>query len=193
MVTWLADFLGVGYVRAIAAAVVVALIAWSGWTVNGWRQDSNALEATETALETRTAEAEQCAAREQIAAEAYAEAAGKAAAQAEADRIAARRIECELSDRIATAESRRRDLARRLLDATRAGCPSDGAVSGSASVAGAVSDRGEPGGVGEAGRLAEAIRGATADAFAACARDGEALSQVGPWYDEVRENRGEIR
>ena len=187
--TWLADFFGAQYVRAIAAAVVVALIAWLGWQVSEWRSayvDLQAVEdrlrATEEALATRTAEAEACSDRERIAQQAWAEAAGKAAAQAAADRATAERVERELQDKLAAADGRARDLARRLLDATRAGA-GGGALSGAA-VASAQPARagGEPGSDG-------GIEQATAEVMRACAADATRLDGWRVWWGEVSAGR----
>lgn len=180
--TWLAGFFGAQYVRAIAAAVIVALVAAAGWRVTVWHDAYTRLEATEKALESRTAEADQCAAREQIAAEAYAEAAGKAVDAMRRDRETAERVERELSYKLAAADGRARDLARRLLDYTRAGAggrpvPAAAGPAGQPDAAG-----GEPGGDG-------GVEQATAEVMRACAADATRLDEWRAWWGEVSATR----
>ena len=178
--TWLADFFGAAYVRAIAAAVVVAIIAAAGWRVSAWRSGYLALEATESRLQALTAEAEQCAARERVAAQAWAEAAGKAKAQADQDRATAERVERELETKLAAADARGRDLARRLLDATRAASAGGVALSGAASAAGQPAGAaGEP---GDEGGLGVAL----AAHLSACESDSLRLAGWQTWWASVQ-------
>ena len=156
-----------------AVALVVA-VAVMGWRVSVWHDSHRKLKATEKALETRSAEAEQCHARERIAQQTWNEAAGKASAQAQADRITAQRIEHDLQDKLLASDARARDLARRLLDATRARA-SGGAVSAAASASGELAGAGgEPG--------SDATLGAV---FAACERDSARLTAWQEWWRGV--------
>ena len=174
--------------RLIGYALAAAAVVWAVLTINGWRLDAGALKATETALVKSREKLHQCTAREVIAQQAFTEAVAKAESIAASNRATAERVSRELTTKLADADRAGRDLARRLHDYQSRACP--GGLPAAASLAGTVPHGGEPGGVGEAERLAEAIRGATADALAACARDGAALSAVGPWYDEIRETSG---
>lgn len=168
--------------RLIGYAVAAALTVWGILTVNGWRIDSNTLEATEKALETRTAERDAYAGREASAWQALAEAEGKAKAKEAEDRATAERIERDLQTRLAGADARGRDLARRLQVATRArACPG--------TVPGATDPAGEPdGAAGEPGD-GEAIERATADHLSACERDATRLQAWISWWTGVSAGR----
>lgn len=169
--------------RLIGYAVAAALVVWAALTVNGWRLDSRALEATQKALETATADRDRYAAREASARQALREAAGKAAEKEAADKATAERIEHELQTKLAAADTRGRDLARRLSIAARAACPGGGAVPGAADPAG------QPGqAAGEPGD-GEAIERATAEHLAACGRDAERLAGWQAWWGEVSSGR----
>lgn len=169
--------------RLIGYAVAAALVVWAVPTVNGWRLDSRALEATQKALEAVTAERDRYAAREASAWQALREAAGKAAAKEAADKATAERIEHELQTKLAAADDRGRDLARRLSIAARAACP------GAQPVPGAAGAAAEPAGAaGEPGD-GEAIERATAEHLAACERDAERLGGWQQWWAMVSAGR----
>ncbi len=174
--------------RALAAIALMAAVALMGWRVTAWREGylqtraaQDALRRTERALATRTAELRLCTDREAIAAQALREAASAAAARAEADRATAQRIENELTTRLAAADARGRDLARRLRDA--AACPGAGAVPGAAPPAGSAAPAaGEPGST-------HGIAEATAALAAACDRDSARLAGWQAWWSAVAAGR----
>jgi hypothetical protein len=160
--------------RLIGAAALVVAIAAMGWRVSAWREGYLQLQATEKALETSRAEARQCLDREVVAQRAWQDAAAAAESKAAADRATAERVERELEKRLADADLRGRDLARRLSDAARAGA-GRGAVPAAPGAAGPADDAG-----GDAGRDA-----ALAGVFAACERDAERLTGWQQWWAEV--------
>lgn len=177
----LLDWLGLGWVRAAVGLGVLVAIGFGGWRVTAWREGylqteaaQNALKRTEKALATRTAELRLCTDREAVAQQAHAQAAAAAESRAAEDRAIARRIEDVLSVRLAAADARGRDLARRLRDA--AACPGAGAVPGATDPAGQpASAAGEPG-------SAHGIAEATAALAAACAHDSERLAGWIAWW-----------
>lgn len=174
--------------RALAAIALVAAVALMGWRVTAWREGylqtraaQDALRRTEKALATRTAELRLCTDREAVAQQAHAQAAAAAESRAAEDRAIARRIEDVLSVRLAAADARGRDLARRLRDA--AACPGAGAVPGAADPAGQpASAAGEPG-------SAHGIAEATAALAAACDRDSARLAGWQAWWSAVAAGR----
>ena len=181
--TWLADFLGARTLRLVGAVLVVVLVAVAGWRVATWRAGYLALEATEKRLQAASVEAEQCAAREQIAAEAYAEAAGKAVDAMRRDRETAQRVERELQDKLAAADGRARDLARRLLEHARAAGAGRGALSGAAVAAS------QPAAAGGESGSDGGIEQATAEVMRACAADATRLDGWRAWWAEVSAGR----
>lgn len=174
--------------RALAAIALVAAVALMGWRVTAWREGylqtraaQDALRRTEKALATRTAELRLCTDREAVAQQAHAQAAAAAESRAAEDRAIARRIEDVLSVRLAAADARGRDLARRLRDATA--CPGAGAVPGATDPAGQpASAAGEPG-------SAHGIAEATAALAAACDRDSARLAGWQAWWSAVAAGR----
>lgn len=162
-----------------AGAAVVAVLS------GAWHYGHTRYEAGEAAVQARW-DAERL-----IAAEAFAKQAAAVAATVEADKAISAKVQHELETRLADSDARTGDLARRLQNSRI--CPGGGSLSSTSAAAGTVQDGRESGGAGEVGRLADAIRDAESDALVACARDGQALSAVAPWYDKVRENRGETR
>ena len=166
--------------RLVGAVALVVAVAVMGWRVSVWHDSHRKLKATEKALETRTAEAQQCAARELVAAQAYREAAGKAKAREAEDRATAERIEHDLQTKLADADARGRDLARRLRHASRAACAGSGAVPGAAAAAGQPAQpAGEPGD-------GDAVEIATAEHLSACERDATRLAGWQEWWAGVR-------
>lgn len=167
--------------RLVGAVAVVICISLMGWRVSAWHDAYRTLEAvqdraraTQEALATRTAEAEQCAGREAVAQQALRAAAVATESRAAEDRAIAERIEHDLQTRLAAADARGRDLARRLRDA--AACPGAGAVPGATDPAGQpASAAGEPG-------SAHGIAEATAALAAACAHDSERLAGWIAWW-----------
>lgn len=102
-----------------------------------------------------------------------------AAAQTELERQRAVTMEVErgLSDKLAAADARGRDLAHRLRDALAAGTC---LVSPAGVAAGAIDRAGrEPGNQGEIGE-------ALADHLAACERDAQRLTELQGWVERVR-------
>ena len=179
---WLAVLKGLPW-RAIGAVALVVVVALMGWRVSVWREGWQALQATQKALATSKAEVARYAAREASAWQALREAEGKAKAKEAIDRATAERIENELQTKLAAADARGRDLARRLLDATRKTCPGLGAVPGPAGTAGqSAQAAGEPGD-------GEAIERATAAHLTACERDAERLAGWQAWWAEVSAGR----
>lgn len=174
--------------RALAAIALVAAVALMGWRVTAWREGylqtraaQDALRRTEKALATRTAEAEQCAGREAVAQQALRAAAVATESRAAEDRAIAERIEHDLQTRLAAADARGRDLARRLRDATA--CPGAGAVPGATPPAGSAAPAaGEPG-------SAHGIAEATAALAAACDRDSARLAGWQAWWSAVAAGR----
>lgn len=174
--------------RALAAIALVAAVALMGWRVTAWREGylqtraaQDALRRTEKALATRTAELRLCTDREAVAQQALRAAAVAAESRAAEDRAIAERIEHDLQTRLAAADARGRDLARRLRDATA--CPGAGAVPGAADPAGQpASAAGEPG-------SAHGIAEATAALAAACAHDSERLAGWQAWWSAVAAGR----
>lgn len=174
--------------RALAAIALVAAVALMGWRVTAWREGylqtraaQDALRRTEKALATRTAEVVQYQRREAIALETAREAASAAAAREIRDRAAAQKVENELTTRLAAADARGRDLARRLRDA--AACPGAGAVPGATPPAGSAAPAaGEPG-------SAHGIAEATAALAAACDRDSARLAGWQAWWSAVAAGR----
>lgn len=169
--------------KAAAIAAAVAGVAFAGWRVSVWHGSHGRLQATERALEMATADRDRYAAREASAWQALREEAGKAAAKEAADKATAERIEHELSTKLAAADARGRDLARRLSIAARAACPGGGAVPGAT---GAAAE--PPGAAGEPGD-GEAIERATAEHLSACDRDAERLAGWQAWWGEVSAGR----
>ena len=167
--------------RLIGYGVAFGAFALLFWRVNVWHDAFRHLEATEKALATITAEAQQCADREGVAALAYAEAARAAETTAAADRITATRIEHELTTKLADADRAGRDLARRLRDHQARRCR----VALSAATGSAVELAGTAGEPGD-GAMVER---ATAEHFAACSRDAERLAGWQGWWREVSDNR----
>lgn len=167
--------------RIIGAVALVVAIAIAGQRVSTWRESHHALQATEKALATRTAELTQCSDSLTVSALAYAEAAGKAESIAAADRETRQRVENELQTNLAAAGVRGRDLARRLRDyqARRCSRPVPAAAGAVAELAGAAGERDD----------SEAVDRATADHFAACSRDAERLAGWQGWWREVSGNR----
>lgn len=174
--------------RALAAIALVAAVALMGWRVTAWREGylqtraaQDALRRTEKALATRTAELRLCTDREAVAQQALRAAAVAAESRAAEDRAIAERIEHDLQTRLAAADARGRDLARRLRDATA--CPGAGAVPGAADPAGQpASAAGEPG-------SAHGIAEATAALAAACDRDSARLAGWQAWWSAVAAGR----
>lgn len=174
--------------RLIGAAGLVAVVALMGWRVTRWHDAyealpglQDALEREEKALTTRTAELRLCTDREAVAQQALRDAAAAAESRAAEDRAIARRIEDVLSVRLAAADARGRDLARRLRDATA--CPGAGAVPGATDPAGQpASAAGEPG-------SAHGIAEATAALAAACDRDSARLAGWQAWWSAVAAGR----
>lgn len=174
--------------RALAAIALVAAVALMGWRVTAWREGylqtraaQDALRRTEKALARRTAEVVQYQRREAIALETAREAASAAAAREIRDRAAAQKVENELTTRLAAADARGRDLARRLRDA--AACPGAGAVPGATPPAGSAAPAaGEPG-------SAHGIAEATAALAAACDRDSARLAGWQAWWSAVAAGR----
>jgi len=170
--------------RLVGAVALVVVVALAGWRVTAWRAGyleaeelRDALERTEKALASRTAEAEQCAARERVSQQAWQDAAAAAESKAAQDRNTARRIENELSTRLADADRRGRELARRLSDAAARACP--GAVPAAAPAPGVAHDpAGEPAGAGAVGE-------ATAALIGACDRDAARLEGWQRWWAGV--------
>ena len=169
--------------RLIGIVTVAIFVLALGWRASVWREGWQALEATEKALATVTAERDRYAARESSAWQALREAEGKAAAKEAEDRATAERIENELQTQLAAADARGRDLARRLLDATRKTCPGAITVSQPAGAAGqpaqAGGEPGDPGGVGEA----------IAAHLAACESDATRLAGWQAWWAGVSAGR----
>lgn len=174
--------------RALAAIALVAAVALMGWRVTAWREGylqtraaQDALRRTEKALATRTAELRLCTDREAVAQQALRAAAVAAESRAAEDRAIAERIEHDLQTRLAAADARGRDLARRLRDA--AACPGAGAVPGATDPAGQpASAAGEPG-------SAHGIAEATAALAAACDRDSARLAGWQAWWSAVAAGR----
>ena len=174
--------------RALAAIALVAAVALMGWRVTAWREGylqtraaQDALRRTEKALATRTAELRLCTDREAVAQQALRAAAVAAESRAAEDRAIAERIEHDLQTRLAAADARGRDLARRLRDA--AACPGAGAVPGATPAAG------QPAGAsGESGR-AGAVGAAVAGLAAACERDSARLDGWIEWWRAVSAER----
>lgn len=166
----------IGYGVALGAVVVLF------WRINTWHDGYQRLEATERALATRTAEAQQCADRAAAAQESHVKAAVEAESIATRDRATARRIESELQTRLADTESRGRDLARRLQN-SRA-CPGAGGVPPATDSTGQpASASGEPAGADRVGE-------ATAALIQACDRDSLRLGGWIEWWAGVSEGRG---
>ena len=141
--------------RMVGAVAVVICISLMGWRVSAWHDAYRTLEAvqdraraTQEALARRTAEVVQYQRREAIALETAREAASAAAAREIRDRAAAQKVENELTTRLAAADARGRDLARRLRDATA--CPGAGAVPGATGAAGGPAGAGAQSGDGGA-------------------------------------------
>ena len=168
------------WVKVGALVALVAVVALMGWRVTVWREGYHALQATEKALQEVTADRDRYAAAEASAWQALREAEGKAKEREAADRATAERIERDLQTKLAAADARGRDLARRLLNATRAACPGAGAMSGPAGAA-----AGAPGPATEPGD-GEAIERATADHLSACEADAERLAGWQEWWAGVR-------
>lgn len=174
--------------RALAAIALVAAVALMGWRVTAWREGylqtraaQDALRRTEKALATRTAELRLCTDREAVAQQALRAAAVAAESRAAEDRAIAERIEHDLQTRLAAADARGRDLARRLRDA--AACPGAGAVPGATPPAGSAAPAaGEPG-------SAHGIAEATAALAAACDRDSARLAGWQAWWSAVAAGR----
>lgn len=171
--------------RAIGAATVVAVVAFAGWRVSVWHDAYKRLQATEKALATRTAEAQQCADREAVAALAYADAARQAESVAAADKATAERIQRELQINLAAADRTGRDLARRLRDyqARRCGSAVPAAAGASVELTGTA---GEP-------SVGSVVERATAEHFAACAKDAERLSGWQQWWTKVKAGRKAVQ
>ena len=160
-------------------AIIVGGLALAGAvvTVERWRADSRALRATQTALERRTAELDQCTDAAAVVAQAAREARAAAIQQREADRATARRVEDALQTRLAVATRDGRDLARRLHDYETRRCA--GGVSAAADAPGEPAGAaGEPAGEGRVGEAAAALS-------AACARDSERLAGWQQWWRAV--------
>lgn len=174
--------------RMVGAVAVVICISLMGWRVSAWHDAYRTLEAvqdraraTQEALARRTAEVVQYQRREAIALETAREAASAAAAREIRDRAAAQKVENELTTRLAAADARGRDLARRLRDA--AACPGAGAVPGATPPAGSAAPAaGEPG-------SAHGIAEATAVLAAACDRDSARLAGWQAWWSAVAAGR----
>lgn len=163
----------------LAAGALVVLLA-GGWYLHhsGYQSGSAAVQALWNADKV-------------VAAKALADRVRDNEALRDADKATSEQVQHDLQARATASDARNADLARRLRDYEKRACR--GTVPGIAAVAGTVPSSGESGRDREIGRLAAAIREAQSDAFAACARDGETLSAVAPWYDEVQENRGKLR
>ncbi len=174
--------------RALAAIALVAAVALMGWRVTAWREGylqtraaQDALRRTEKALATRTAELRLCTDREAVAQQALRAAAVAAESRAAEDRAIAERIEHDLQTRLAAADARGRDLARRLRDATA--CPGAGAVPGATGAAGG------PAGAGAQSGDGGAVERATEDHFVACALDAAVLTAWQEWWRAVSAER----
>jgi hypothetical protein len=163
--------------RLIGAVALVVAVALMGWLVSAWRAAYHSLQATEKLLETTRTEARQCAASEAIARQVYAESQRKAAETAARDKATAERIERELTQTLAAADARGRDLARRLRDYQARACPQP--VPAAADPAG-----GADGPTGEPGD-GDAIERATAAHLSACERDSTRLAGWQEWWAGV--------
>ena len=171
------------WVKVVALVAAVALVAWAGNRVTVWHDSHVRLEATEKALAKSAAELSQCTASATAAALAYAQAAQLAETTAAADRVTAERIERDTQNRLAAADARGRDLARRLHDDEARRC--SGAVPTAAGPAAEpAATAGEPGN-------GDTVGDAIAAHLAACARDAERLSNWQWWWEGVTANRGE--
>lgn len=162
--------------RLIGYALAAVAVVWGVLTVNGWRLDSDRLQATETALAASKAEVARYVAREAVAQQALREAEGKAKEREAEDRATAERIENELQAQLAASTARGRDLARRLLDAGRAACPGSRAVPGAAGAAA------EPAGAGRESGDAGGIGPALAAHLTACEADATRLAGWQTWW-----------
>lgn len=177
---WLLARLGARLPELIVAAVVLALVG--GLPALGWHIRDRSADAELAAVEARH-RAELAGIRER---------AERARAQAEADarRIVehqakvGREVERALSERLAGADARAADLARRLQRAlASAGPAGGGAVPAAAATACAA-----PGGAAEPGGAGEVER-ATAEFVSACERDASALLGWQEWWAGVAAGR----